>query len=149
MTSTDHQLNTPVTRVPLRLRLSDPERPHPLDGGWWPQSRNLGAEMADLVNNFPAERARIVRALYSPPDWDDAPKRVTTSRGYIETAAFARDFSPVMILTTSDREKLCLLVIPSDLTEAQGTAALEAAVTPYFATSPTQLLTKIREGSQD
>ena len=148
MTSMD-QLDSTLTRVPLRIRLSDPERPHPLDGGWWPQSRNLGAEMADLVNHFPAERARIVRALYSPPDWDDAPKRVTTARGYIETAAFAREFSPVMILTTSERKKLCLLVIPSDFSEAQGLEALEAAVTPYFATSPTQLLSKIREGSKD
>lgn len=148
MTSID-QLDTTLTRVPLRLRLSDPERPHPLDGGWWPQSRNLGAEMADLVNHFPAERARIVRALYSPPDWEDSPKRVTTARGYIETAAFAREFSPVMILTTSDRQKLCLLVIPSDLTDAQGEEALAASVTPYFAVSPAQLLAKIREGSQD
>ena len=133
--------------MPLRLRLSDPDRPHPLDGGWWPQSRNLGVEMADLVNGFPADRARIVRALYSPPDWEDAPKRVTTARGYIETAAFPRDFSPVMILTTSDRQKLCLLVIPSDFSESQGEAALEGAVTPYFASSPTAILAKVAEGS--
>ncbi len=74
---------SPVTRVPLRLRLAD--RPQPLDGGWWPQSTDLGVELADLVERFPAEQARIVRALYSPPDWEDAPKRVTTARGYIET----------------------------------------------------------------
>jgi uncharacterized protein DUF5994 len=135
------------TRVPLRLRLSDPDRPHPLDGGWWPQSRNLGVEMADLVNGFPADRARIVRALYSPPDWEDAPKRVTTARGYIETAAFPREFSPVMILTTSDRQKLCLLVIPSDFSESQGETALEGAVTPYFASSPAAILAKVAEGS--
>jgi hypothetical protein len=137
-----------TTRVPLRLRLSDPDRPHPLDGGWWPQSNNLSVEMADLVNGFPADRARIVRALYSPPDWEDAPKRVTTARGYIETAAFPRDFSPVMILTTSDREKLCLLVIPSELSESQGEAALEAAVTPHYAASPAQILAKIAESSE-
>jgi hypothetical protein len=135
------------TRVPLRLRLSDPTRPHPLDGGWWPQSGNLSVEMGDLVDGYPAERARIVRALYSPPDWEDAPKRVTTARGYIETASFLREYSPVMILTTSDRRKLCLLVIPHDLSPSQGEAALEAAVTPYFASSPAQILATIREHS--
>jgi uncharacterized protein DUF5994 len=140
---------SPITRVPLRLRLSDPDRPHPLDGGWWPQTRNLAVEMADLVNAFPQDRGRIVRAMYSPPDWDDEPKRVTTARGYIEVAPFKREFSPVMILTTSERRKLCLVTIPCDLSEAQGEAALEAAVTPYFSTSPTQLLTDIRAGSQD
>jgi hypothetical protein len=146
MTSSDPS-TSPVSRVPLRLRLSDPERPHPLDGGWWPQSNDLSVEMADLVDGFPADRGRIVRALYSPPDWADAPKRVTTARGYIETAAFAREFSPVMILTTSNRQKLCLLVIPSSLSADQGEAALEAAVTPYFASSPAQILATIIEGS--
>lgn len=145
---TSSELTTSAsTRVPLRLRLADPDRPQALDGGWWPQSDNLGVEMADLVNGFPADRARIVRALYSPPDWEDAPKRVTTARGYIETAAFPRDFSPVMILTTSDREKLCLLVIPSSFSESQGEAALEAAVTPQFAPTPAQLLAKIAESA--
>ena len=146
MTSSEDS-TSPLSRVPLRLRLSDPDRPHPLDGGWWPQTADLSVEMADLVDEFPADRGRIVRALYSPPDWEDAPKRVTTARGYIETAAFAREFSPVMILTTSNRQKLCLLVIPSSLSASQGEAALEAAVTPYFASSPAQILATITEGS--
>ena len=141
--------STQTLRAPLRLRLSDPDRPHPLDGGWWPQTRNLAIEMADLVDAFPQDRARIVRALYSPPDWDDQPKRVTTARGYIEVAPFRQEFSPVMILTTSDRRKLCLLTIPSELTDAQGDAALEAAVTPYFAVSPAQLLATITGTSRD
>jgi Family of unknown function (DUF5994) len=146
---TSSELTSPhATRVPLRLRLSDPDRPHPLDGGWWPQTRNLALEMADLVNAFPQDRARIVRALYSPPDWDDQPKRVTTARGYIEVAPFRREFSPVIILTTSDRHKLCLLTIPPELSDAQGEAALEAAVTPYFAASPAQLLADIKAGTQ-
>ena len=93
MTSTEHDEAT-KTRVPLRLRLSDPDRPHPLDGGWWPQSRDLGVELAELVNQFPPERARIVKATYSPPDWDDAPKRVTTARGYIETMALPPGVQP-------------------------------------------------------
>ena len=147
MTTTDHSpLST--TRLPLRLTLSDPDRPHPLDGGWWPQTRNLSVEMGDLVDHFPAERGRIVRALYSPKDWDDAPKRVTTARGYIETAAFLHDPSPVIILTTSDRRKLCLVVIPAGLSTAEGEAALEAAITPYFAASPALLLEKITEQSR-
>jgi uncharacterized protein DUF5994 len=137
----------PATRVPLRLRLADPDRPQALDGGWWPQSTNLAVEMGDLVDGFPPEQARIVRAVYSPPDWEDAPKRVTTARGYIETAAFAREFSPVMILTTSDRRKLCLLVIPARLTQSQGEAALEASVTPRFAPSPAELLATITAGT--
>ena len=142
MTSTEHSV-TETARQPLRLRLSDPDQPQLLDGGWWPQSRNLTVEMADLVDHYPTERARIVKARFSPHDWEDAPKRVPTARGYIDTGGFPRDDTHVMILTTSDRRKLCLLVIPPNLTQSQGEAALEAAVTPYFAASPTLLLKKI------
>lgn len=148
MTSTDDR-PTQTTRVPLRLRMSDPERPAALDGGWWPQSRDLSVEMADLIDSFPESDVRITRANFSPPDWDTPPKRVTTARGYVDVTAFAHEFSPVVIVTTSDRRKLCLLVIPPDLTEEQGQAALEAAVTPRFAPSPTLLLRKIIDGSAD
>jgi hypothetical protein len=148
MTSTEHA-EPMTTRVPLRLRLSDSERPHPLDGGWWPQSRDLEVELAELVNEFPAERARIVKATYSPPDWDDAPKRVTTARGYIDTIGFRQEFSPVLIVTTSERHKLCLLVIPFDVSAEEGEAALEAAVTPYFAASPSALLEQIIQRPTD
>jgi hypothetical protein len=147
--SPSEQIVVPKLRAPLRLTLSDPARPHPLDGGWWPQSRSLAIEMADLVNNFPKDRPRIVRALYSPPDWGDSPKRVPTARGYIETGSFPRDDTHVMVLTTSERQKLCLLVIPSSMTPAQGEAALKAAVTPYFASSPAKLLSTIIEQSEE
>ena len=49
------------------------------------------------------------------------------------------------MLTTSDRRKLCLIVIPAGMSESQGQAALEASVTPYFAASPKLLLAKIAE----
>lgn len=41
-------------------------------GGWWaPYSRNLTREAAHLVDGFPAERGRIDRLVYAPPDWED------------------------------------------------------------------------------
>ena len=144
MTMTD-QSPAPTARSPLRLRLSDPERPHPLDGGWWPQSAALATELGDLVDHFPADRGRIVRAVYCPADWEDSPARVTTKRGYIEAGTLPREDNHLVVLTTSDRRKLCLVVIPSDLTPSQGEAALEGAVTPYFAASPTLLLEKVVE----
>ena len=140
MTMTDDP--TPSTqRVPLRLRLS--ESAHPLEGGWWPQSSVLAVELAELVDQFPAGKGRIVRAVCCPADWTDAPKRVVTARGYIETGTFPPEDKHVVVLSTSDRRKLCLVVIPPDLTERQGEAALAASVEPYFATSPTALLAKI------
>jgi len=136
---------TPTARLPLRLRLSDPERPTPLDGAWWPQSSQLSVELADLVNNFPPDKGRITRATYCPADWEDSPGRVTTARGYIEAGTLPREDNHLVMLSTSDRRKLCLVVIPSTLSQRQGEAALEGAVTPQFAASPTLLLAKVTE----
>jgi hypothetical protein len=117
----------------------------PLDGGWWPQSRDLTTELSDLVDNFPAEHGRIVRVLFSPPDWDDAPRRVPTARGYVKVGSDLHDDTHVLMLTTSDRKELCLLVVPSDMSRTKGEEALLASVTPGYASSPKALLATVRE----
>ncbi len=145
MTATHPSSSSPTTREPLRLRLTELPRTHPLDGGWWPQSRDLTRELADLVDNFPPEAGRIVRATFSPPDWDDQPKRVPTARGYIQVGFDAGDKSKVMMLRTSERAELCLLVIPPEMSPAQGQEALLGAVTPRYASSPGAILDLVRE----
>ncbi len=131
------------SRQPLRLRMGEPGK-QPLDGGWWPQSRDLTTELGDLVDHFPAELGRVVRVLFSPPDWDDSPKRVPTARGYVKVGFDPHDDTHVVVLGTSDRQELCILVIPPDMSKAQGNEALRAAVTPGYATSPTALLEAVR-----
>jgi len=132
-------------RQPLRLRMAEQLGKQPLDGGWWPQSRDLTAELGDLVDHFPPELGRIVRVIFSPPDWDDAPRRVPTARGYVKVGFDPSDDTHVIVLMTSDRQELCLLVVPPDMSRAKGDEALLASVTPGFATSPRKLLTTVRE----
>jgi hypothetical protein len=132
-------------RLPLRLRMGDEPGSQPLDGGWWPQSRDLTVELGDLVDHFPAKRGRIVRVLFSPPDWDDAPKRVPTARGYVKVGFDPHDDTHVVVLTTSDRQELCVLVVPPNMSRTKGDEALLASVTPGYATSPGALLTAVRE----
>jgi hypothetical protein len=132
-------------RVPLRLVLADPGHSLPLDGAWWPQSRQLVSELAELVDHFPADRGRIVRATMSPPDWDDAPTRVPTARGYIQVGYYTRDDTKVVVLRTSDRQEFVLLVIPSSMSQTQGEEALRGALTPDYAASPMALLAAVAE----
>lgn len=120
---------TITTRVPLRVALADESSHDTLDGGWWPQSRDLAVELADLVDHFPEGRPRIVRVLYSPPDWENPPRRVQVAGGWVKTGAFPRDDTHLVLLTTatSDRRVLRLLVVPPGLTAGQGDEALLAA----------------------
>jgi hypothetical protein len=148
MTAPNHYDAQP-DRLPLRLRMTKLPRTHPLDGGWWPQSRDLTVELADLVDNFPDGMGRIVRATFSPPDWDDQPRRVPIARGYVQTGFAPQDDTHVMMLRTSERTELCLLVVPPGMSDKQGEEALTGAVTPGYAPSPGAILDLVRERVPD
>jgi len=118
---------TTTDRKPLRLRMrTEPGSAH-LDGGWWPQTRDLGVELRDLVDNFPKERTRIMRAVYSPPDWDVSGRRVEVERGFIRVESFPRDDTHVILLSTAARTVLRVLVIPPGASPREGARALDAA----------------------
>jgi hypothetical protein len=124
-------MSTPTQRAPprepLRLRLRDLHERSRIDGGWWPQSRDLAVELADLVDHFPQERGRVVRALFSPPDWETPPRRVPVARGYVKVGSFPRDDTHLIHLLLSDATTVHLLVVPSRLSRPRGSAALQAA----------------------
>lgn len=117
-----------------------------LDGGWWPQSRDLAVEMADLVDHFPPERGRVMRVVFSPPDWDAGPRRIKVASGYLKVGSFPRDDTHVALLTTSDGRVLRLLVVPPGLSAAQGSEALLAAATAEYAHTATCLINTVTDG---
>jgi hypothetical protein len=132
-------------RVPLRLRMTGQPGEDHLDGGWWPQSRNLEVELADLVDHFPPRYGRIVRALFSPPDWGPAPRRIRVGQGYVKVGPFPRDDTHLVRLTTTGRVALDILVVPPGFTEAQGSEALLAAGTRGNKHSAVALLEEVTD----
>jgi hypothetical protein len=115
----------PSTTSSLRLRLASPDASGSLDGGWWPRSRDLAVELPDLIANFPPEAGRIVRALISPPDWEESPRRIPLRRGGIaKVGSFPRDDTHVVHLNTAAHT---VLVVPPNSDDAQGAALLDAA----------------------
>lgn len=127
-TSNGSDRNPPTaTRVPLRLRMAEPGSHNHLDGGWWPQGRDLAVELADLVDHFPERFGRVVRAVYSPPDWDEGSHGISVGTGFMKVGSFPRDDTHMMVLKTSDRRTHRLLVVPPHYSETQAEEALEAA----------------------
>jgi hypothetical protein len=131
------------SRVALRLRMAEHRGKNYLDGGWWPQSRDLTVEMADLIDHFPAELGRIVRALVSPPDWDPAPRRIPVAGGFVKVGSFPRDDTHLIHLKTSDRTVLRVLVVPPGYGRDQGEEALLAAAAAGNAYSAIDLLDEV------
>src|SRR5215204_1198114 len=118
----------PTRPLPLRLRIAAHTGRGQVDGGWWPQSRDLAVELADLVDHFPREAGRIERAVISLPDWDPSPRRVPVARGFVKVGTFPKnDNSHVILLKTPDNRVLRILVVPPGLTASEGEEALLAS----------------------
>ncbi|KRF35136.1 DUF5994 family protein [Nocardioides sp. Soil805] len=128
---------------PLRLRLVD-GRPGQLDGGWWPRSRDLAIEVADLAEQLPAHLGPILRVQCSGPDWDGDVDRILVGDRTVVVVSRTHDHEHHVDLTT-DRSTLRLLVVPPGFNDADGEEALLAAATPGNAHSAGDLLRAVTD----
>lgn len=149
MPTSNDPSRSPGTRAPapgrLRLRLAGGPGRRLLDGGWWPWSRDLGAELTDLVTQFPAESGRIVSVVVSRPDWDSAPQHPVVGGGRVRVDWFPPGPMHLVHLALAAQTDLHLLVIPPGLTPAQGEEALLAAATTGNTHSSADLLDEVTE----
>jgi hypothetical protein len=129
--STSTPTPTTVASQPIRLELhADPT--NYVHGAWWPRSRDLQVEGADLVDHFPAAVGRINRMLFSRPDWDSSSadgrgtRRILARRGPVKVGSFPSDDTHLMVLSMASRQRLRLIVVPSDLDEAEGERRMRA-----------------------
>lgn len=125
-------------RTPLRLRMSTAPGEALLDGGWWPQSRDLDLELADLVDHLPVLAGRVQRALYSPADWETGPDSVGVAGCRLPTRPGLPEEPHLLELHMSTRTDLRLLVVPPD--HAVGEQAMAIAADPSNRWSTTQIL---------
>jgi hypothetical protein len=79
---------------------------------WWPRNRTLADQLDDLFSVWPARAGRIVRVLYSPPDWDDRPRSVAVAGRRVKTGSFPRDDTRQLQLTLGDGVRRIITVIP-------------------------------------
>jgi hypothetical protein len=141
--------NVSIHPQPLRLVLPPVPGVGPLNGAWWPRSRDLDVELADLVDHFPAEAGRISRVIFSRPDWDTSPHRVAVTRGFIKTGSFPRDDTHVMILKLSSGAQLKVLVIPANTPSEAARRLMTSANASTNRRSGTELLARARALDED
>ncbi len=117
-------------RVPLRFVARDRRASDAgLDGAWWPQSRDLQVEVADLLDHFPAEVGHVRRLLYSRPDWELDPsgawaRKVRARRGVVKVGSFPGDDTHLMVLLMATGARLRVLVVPSTADPATAARAM-------------------------
>ena len=87
----------------------------------------------------------MTRVLVSPPDWDLRARAVAVSGRYVKVGTFAREDAHLVLLSTSHRTVLRVLVVPPELTSDQGEEALLAAATQGNAHPAQDLLDTVTE----
>lgn len=98
------------TRLVLR-ESADVPVPGTVDGAWWPRTRSLTDELPTFFAAWPADRGRIHRILYSPPDWEDHPHSVAVGDRRVKTGSFPRDDTHQLTVTLADRSSRVITVI--------------------------------------
>lgn len=132
-------------RSELRLRMNNGYESGVLDGAWWPQSRDLQTEAADLVDHFPNMTGGIERLLFSRPDWDavagtPGARRIQAARGPVKVGSFPSDDTHLMVLKMRSGQHLRVLVIPSDTAPDVAGQIMERAADERDTRSPSALL---------
>lgn len=127
------------------MRLANGPQSGPLDGAWWPQSRDLQAEFADLVDHFPRSVGRVERLLFSRPDWDAAPggpsiRRIHARRGFVKVGSFPSDDTHLMIVKMLSGQRLRLLVIPCETEPGSAAQIMQSAADDHNVRTASELL---------
>jgi hypothetical protein len=136
MTTSPTSVQIPATRVPLRMQLRESSTAGNVGGAWWPQSRDLQVEAADLVDHFPEQVGHIDRLVFSRPDWDNpvvdghGVRRIRARRGPVKVGSFPSDDTQLMILLLATGRRVSLSVIASATDPVEADRQLHALGNP-------------------
>ncbi|MFK0023547.1 DUF5994 family protein [Streptomyces sp. NPDC090798] len=99
----------------------------PLDGAWWPRSRDLTHELSALADVLDPLSGRITRIAVNATYWPAIPSRVPVNGHVVRVGWFTTELDPHKILLLSHTTgSWNLLVIPPE-TNAPAAARLMAA----------------------
>jgi hypothetical protein len=127
--------------VRVRLRREGAATDVAFDGAWWPRSRDLAAELPELVAALGGLGVRVERFTYAVDAWDEPPARKVVVAGRtVRTGAF-RSMDPQLVSLTVDGERrLDLLVVPPEADALTGVRALRMAGLRADTSSPQRVL---------
>ncbi|MFC8277884.1 DUF5994 family protein [Streptomyces sp. NPDC057271] len=131
-TTLDRTANRALTPgLPARLSLTPKTTlAGPLDGAWWPRSRDLAAELPALVDALEGRWGRITRVLVNPGRWPVVPHKVAVT-GHVLHAGWFTEQDPDKIILLSYTTGRCdLLVIPPETDPASAARLMTAAALP-------------------
>jgi len=106
--------NEPPGRT-LRLKLK-PKAPTTgyVDGAWWPQSRDLSAELPALLAVLAVRLGHVQRVSYNLTDWDTEPRRSTVDGRPVRLGGFHFQHTHTVDVIGANEPRITLLVVPPE-----------------------------------
>lgn len=147
MTSGPNTITAPETpatdhdRHQLRLKLK-PKGPTSgyVDGGWWPRSRDLAAELPALVEVLAVRLGHVSRVAYSMSGWNESPRRIEVDGHVVRLEGFRSQDEHIVYVSGPDRTRVGLLVVPPETADDDAHQALMSAAHRENSDLPADLL---------
>jgi hypothetical protein len=126
-TSRSAPQSAPSDNQHLRLRLK-PRGPVTgfVDGGWWPRSRDLPAELPALLAVLAVRLGPVESVSYNLDAWGPTPRKITLDGRLVRLAGY-RSQHPATIEVLSAGHRVTLLVVPPEATPEAAHGSLMAA----------------------
>ena len=111
----------------LRLKLK-PKGPVSgvVDGGWWPRSRDLAAEVPELIAVLAVRLGSVHRLSYNLDEWATTPRKIVVDGVVVRLGGYhTQPANTIAVLGA--RGELTLLVVPPETSDQAAHDALLAA----------------------
>ena len=102
---------TPAARLDFRV---EPTVRTILDGAWWPRTRDTASELAALIVALDARDTPLSLIMLNPSGWQSHPRRIQAADRIVRVAWFVDLDQAVLTATTTDHERIDLLVTVED-----------------------------------
>jgi hypothetical protein len=126
--------------VRVRLRREGAGADVAFDGAWWPRSRDLAAELPELVAALATLGVRAERFTYPADVWQPVDRKVHVAGRTVRTGAFRSMDQQLVSLTVDGDRRLDLLVVPPEADALTGVRALRMAGLREDSSSPQRVL---------
>jgi hypothetical protein len=101
-----------------------------VDGAWWPRSDDLAAELPDLLAVLSVRLGRIERVLYNPNEWTNPSAEFVTHGQAVRLEECRLQSTNTVEVVGLDRNKIVLLVVPSNVAPDEAHDTMMAAAAP-------------------
>ncbi len=130
-------------RVSLRADAGDGNSA--FDGAWFPRSRDLAAEVPELIAELDRREVRVERFTYSLDAWLPMPRKIVVSGRTVRTGGF-RSMNPLVVCLTwaAGTRRADLLVVPPETDVLTGARALRLCTRRGLPRSPQMVLAAAR-----